>query len=109
MFVALIYKKQCKIANVFIFILEFYKINIKNTIKFIFKSIQNLNKEINFIINREIIFVCRLIVGSGFGSKYWNRLETRFDFYYFGIESIRPDSILGSNIWNRIESPRNRI
>ncbi len=58
MFVALIYKKQYKIANVFTFILEFYKVKIKNIIKFIFKSIQNLNREIDFTINRKTIFVC---------------------------------------------------
>ncbi len=57
-FVALIYKKQYKITNIFTFILEFYKIKIKNIVESIFKSIQNLNKEIDLIINRKIIFIC---------------------------------------------------
>ncbi len=58
MLAALIYKKQHKIANIFTLILEFYKINIKNIIKSIFKSIQNLNREIDFTINKKTIFVC---------------------------------------------------
>jgi len=58
MFVALIYKKQRKITNIFTFILKFYKINIENIVEFIFKFIQNLNRKINLIINRDTIFVC---------------------------------------------------
>jgi len=56
--VALIYKKQRKIANIFTFTLKSYEVKIENIVEFIFKFIRNLNREIDLTINKKIIFVC---------------------------------------------------
>ena len=61
--------------NIFTFILEFYKMNIKNIVIFIFKFIENLDRKINFTINKKIIFVCafKIILFNNILQQIYNR------------------------------------
>ncbi len=59
MFIALIYKKQYKITNILIFILEFYKVNNKKILKNLSLSLYKIwIKKLILLLIKSLLFVC---------------------------------------------------